>query len=350
MLSYQEKQQLKKEVAATWELITNPQTREELLELLSYRKLEDSYQNYGPLYNHGTEDMRTYYEHFNSVEDILTIGASGDQILNAVNMGAKRIDVFDKNILSKRGVSLKIAASKTVSKEDLLEYFHSLDEELYQFIRTELGEADKAYWDSVYEIADSKDISRNLFPYRNLNRFLIEKINPYLDDENYELLKEKLQDVEINFIDSKLESIYQHINGRKYDAINFSNVPEYLNMGESSRADDARAFHDYVMSYIYPHLKDGGKIMLAYMYAFSESVRKFIMESYKQDPDGIIKSGAVRLSNIEKYLMGLTDQNVGYGLLLEEFKNDPIERIVTEHIVYGQSQDMEHDMAIMLRK
>lgn len=351
MLSAVEKEKLRKEVDETWKIATSPKTKTEcMVEMLINYMTEDDFQEYGPLYRHATEDMRTYYKAFNSVEDFLTIGASGDQILNAVSMGAKRIDVFDKNSLSKRGCALKVAAAKKVDKEKLLDYFRNLSASTYRKIMPALKESDAAYWNAVYDILDEDEIARNLFPYRGLTRLQEMSINPYLDGYAYEKLKDQLKDVEINYIDSSLESLHKHIEGRKYNGINLSNVYEYLNYGYDTNYENAKLFHDYIMESIYPHLKDDGKIMVAYMYAFNENVRKFIMDAYREQDENIIRTRAINLSQIEKYLSGLTFQNLSYGLLMEVFKNDPIECVETDHIVYGQSLEMDHDMALMIKR
>ena len=36
--------------------------------------------------------------------------------------------------------------------------------------------------------------------------------------------------------------------------------------------------------------------------------------------------------------------------LFEAFKDDPVEKLATEHVQYGQSKDMSHDCALLLRK
>ena len=351
MLSYVEKQKLKEEINETLKILNDNSPQEnQLVEMLIHYMTEDEFQEYAPLYRHATEDMRTYYAPFNSVEDFLTVGSSGDQILNAVNMGAKRIDVFDKNNLSKRGCALKVAAAKRLSKEKLLEYFDNFNERIYQELRSELSkESDCAYWDSLYDMARPSIIRKKLFPYKGLPNYLERQINPYLDEENYELLRDKLKSVEINYIDSSLENISQHIQGRKYDAINFSNVYEYLNFGNNVSLENAKQFHDYVMGCIYPHVKEGGKIMAAYMYAFSESVRDFVSNAYKNE-ENFVLSRVIDITSVSRYMSGLTSQNLSYAFLMNAFEHDNVEYVKTDHIVYGQSFDDSHDLALMIKK
>ena len=43
---------------------------------------------YESLYTNATEDMATYYKEFKNPKSILTIGASGEQVVNAINAGA----------------------------------------------------------------------------------------------------------------------------------------------------------------------------------------------------------------------------------------------------------------------
>lgn len=104
------------------------------------------------------------------------------------------------------------------------------------------------------------------------------------------------------------------------------------------------------MQKMYPRLNKNGTMMISYMYAFSDKVKEDFDEMYKNNPNRIVSSGPIGFEQVPDYIKGLTTQNYAYSLLLDEFKEESIKKIETEHVQYGQSQDMSHDMALCLRK
>ncbi len=350
MLTTNEKKIIKAEISATISIMLKDGTQDYIYHKLAHSSEFDGRVKCSPLYLFGTEDMRTYYQEFNNPETFLTIGASGDQLLNAILLGAKRIDVFDSNPLSKRGCALKIGAFKELSKKDFLKFYRGFFLGLFNRLSNSLGEKDAIYWKSLYEFKGANDINENLFTYKRLESEVIKKINPYLDDENYEKLKSMIDGVEINYIDAALYSLPEYLENKTYDGINLSNIYEYLVLGEKVNQDEVDIFYEFIMSEIYSRLNNGGKAMISYMYAFNDMVKEFVDKLYIEHPDKFLPSGAIRKIDLPYYLMGLTSQNRSYSLLLDKFKDEPIEKILTEHIRYGQSLDMSHDMAIMLKK
>lgn len=350
MLTLSEKEKLKAEINATLSIIDRDSVKEYIFDSINNKSEFDKGEECMPLYLFGTEDMRTYYKEFNNPETFLTIGASGDQLLNAILIGAKKIDVFDSNALSKRGCALKIAAFKALSKKDFLKYYCRLSLGIFNVFSSSLSEKDSIYWNALYEMKDAEEIAQNLFVYKRLEIELIKKINPYLDDENYEKLKSMIDGVEINYIDAPLYSLPEHLKDKKYDGINLSNIYEYLLFGKKVSQGQVDIFYEFIMNEIYPRLNNGGKAMIAYLYAFNDVVKEFVDRLYAENPDKFLPSGAISVEDVPLYQMGLTSQNRSYSLLYDRFKDEPIEKIQTEHVEYGQSIDMSHDVAIMLKK
>lgn len=348
MMTYNEKEELKREINNTISIMEQTGMKDYLFQQITHTSGFDN--KCSPLYLFGTEDMRTYYKEYGSPETFLTIGASGDQLLNAILLGAKKIDVFDSNPLSKRGCALKVSAFIELSKKDFLKFYRRFSVGIFNRFSNSLSEKDYAYWNSLYELKSADDIANHLFAYNRLESEIIKKINPYLDDDNYEKLKDLIKNVEINYHDADLYSLPKYLKGKKYDGINLSNIYEYIVFGAKTNEAEVAAFYEFIMNEIYPHLNNGGKAMIAYMYAFNDAVKKFVDELYLEHPDKFLPSGAIRMVDLPYYQKGLTAQNRSYSLLLDKFEQEPIEKIATEHIVYGQSVDMSHDMAIMLKK
>lgn len=341
MLTKEQNKRLKLEVGKTIDIINNDQ--------LSLKLIKGGYQMYDNLYHHATEDMATYYEEYKNPKTFLTIGASGDQLLNAVAIGAKKIDVFDINCLAKRGCALKVASAKTLNPDELQEFFLDFGEDEYRYIGSNLREEDFIYWNAVYDFVGEEGV-RQLFPYRKLNKDLIKEINPYLNKDNYQEFQRKLQDVQINYMDCSLYDLEKLLKDNTYDGMTFSNVYEYINYGQDVSKEKAHEFYEFIMQKMYPRLNKNGTMMLSYMYAFNDKVKEEFDEMYKTNPDLIVPSGMIIINQLAQHMMGLTTQNYAYSLLLDEFKEEFAKRIATNHVQYGQSQDMSHDMALCLKK
>lgn len=88
-----------------------------------------NYSQYGTCFLYGTENQ----EGLNSVinynnKDVLTVASSGDQYLSAIYYGAKNVDLYDINKLTRYISFLKIAAIKTLSFKDYISFFMPLTE------------------------------------------------------------------------------------------------------------------------------------------------------------------------------------------------------------------------------
>ena len=91
--------------------------------------------------------------------------------------------------------------------------------------------------------------------------------------------------------------------------------------------------------------------MVSYLYAWSDELDKDFAKMYAESKGKVVGTGALNLVDyMSYYLPGLTTQNLAYHYLFEAFKEDNVEKLATEHVQYGQSKDMSHDCALLLRK
>ena len=312
---------------------------------------------YEGLYTNATEDMATYYKEFKTTNSFLTIGASGEQVVNAINSGAKIIDVYDSNRLCKHALFLRLAAIKALSYEEFLEFYKTFSPFLFVKIADHLNDEELAYWGTLYSMFGKNNlnsgeiINKLLFTYKKLDDELIIKINPYLNPENYHKLKDLIDSVIINYIDSDLYGLPNHIQNKSYDVINLSNIYEYLNYNTDTSLKNAQKYRNFVINDIYPRLNQNGTILVSYLYAWSQKAHNDFQKLYKQTNGKVVSTGALNMKDyITYYLPGLTSQNLSYHYLFEAFEKDKIETIPTQHVQYGQSSDMSHDMAILMRK
>ncbi len=308
---------------------------------------------YDSLYTNATEDMRTYYQIYNKPKSFLSIGASGDQVANAINSGATTIDVYDSNLLCRYAVSLRLAAIKALTKKELLAFYETFNERLFAKLAYNLDELALNYWGNLYMMFEGNApmiIRNTLFTYKRLDTSLIFKMNSYLDDSNYKQMKDKINNSQITFFDSDLYSLPNVIGNKTYDAMTLSNIYEYLNYGRNVSLAKAKEYRNFVINSLLPHLNPNGAIMVSYLYAYSQEINEDFAKMYQKEPDKVVPSGAMSLDEYPYYIAGLTTQNLSYYLLLKAFKNDPITLLPTEHIEFGQSKDMSHDLALCLKK
>ena len=356
-LTKEQEQMLNEDIRATQELMLRNNGSYGMLQQLKGSSPFTKDTRYEGLYTFATEDMASYFKEFKVTDSFLTIGASGDQVINAINSGAKVIDVYDSNRLCRHAMHLKIAAIKALSYDEFIEYYKTFSPFIFVKIADYLPYEELMYWGTLYSMYGPSNIKGGdylnslLFTYKRLNQDLVKSINPYLNPENFEKLKSIINNVSINYIDSDLYGLPKHIEGKSYDVINLSNIYEYLNYSNDTRFKHARKYRNFVMNELFPHLNPNGTMLVSYLYAWSPAVHEDFIKMYTESKGKVVATGALNMMDyLTYYLPGLTTQNLAYHYLEEAFKEDPIERVQTEHVQYGQSKDMSHDIAILLRK
>lgn len=347
---------LKRDLIATKKLILRNASMESidpfLQSLLGVNNFASN-NKYDGLYINATEDMRTYYSIFDKPKSFLSIGASGEQVANAINSGATVIDVYDSNRLCRYAVSLRLAAITSLSKKELIAFYDTFDAKLFAKLAYNLDELSLNYWGNLYMMFDPSGpsiIRQTLFPYKRLDKSLVLKMNPYLDDSNYLTMKDKIKASQVTFYDCDLYSLPRILSNKSYDAITLSNIYEYLNYGKDIAYHKALKYRNFVITSLLPHLNPNGTIMVSYLYAFSKYLKDDFDKMYQENPSKLVPSGAMTLDQYPYYMAGLTTQNLSYSQLLDAFKDDHLEYLPTEHIEFGQSKDMSHDLAVYLKK
>lgn len=348
------KDKIYKEIEATKNLMLRNSPRYGTMLAISGKHSFKDNVHYESLYANATEDMGTYYKEFKSPTSFLSIGASGEQVVNAIATGAKVIDVYDSNALCKHATNLRIAALRGLNKEDFKLYYKTFSPFVFSSFAELLPEDSLYYWVGLYssfpvEMAGSF-IRDFLFTYKRLDESLVELINPYLQGDNYEKVREMAGNVEINYLDCDLYSLPKVIGDKKYDGMTFSNIYEYINYNRNVTMKKAIQYRDFVIKEMYPHLNEDGAMMVSYLYAWNKRLKEEFDKIHKAHPENLVGTGALTLDRYIDYMIGHTTQNLAYSYLMDAFKNDPIKYLPTNHVQYGQSTDMSHDLALILKK
>ena len=227
--------------------------------------------NQGPIYIYATEMVNEYYSRLIIKEKkVLTICGSGDQVLNALFFGAKKVTGFDLNMYSEHMLNLKVSAILSLNLKEFLEFFRKqkinkgFDYEIYKKIKENLVNETKKFFDKLYREYDFKGdklIQSQYFRKRDkVQERTVGEFNPYLKNKNsYLKLRKILKKGNFDFLLSSVLDVSGLIKSEKYDVVNLSNVQNYvcLNLGEK---ETVNCFYKKVLLPFSKLLKKGGII------------------------------------------------------------------------------------------
>lgn len=187
------------------------------------------------IYKKTNEKLNEFIDLLLNKDKVLSVIGSGDQILNTLLTKPSKIDAFDISVFPKFFLKLKIASIKSLSRDEYIKFFFSttetfLDEyydDLYfDKIRKELDIEAEDFWTYLFQYNDWYDIyNSTLFSSESVFEEQAIMQNKYLDNDEYYKLRDILQSVQINYIESNLLDL--KINDT-YDLIYLSNILEYV--------------------------------------------------------------------------------------------------------------------------
>ena len=225
-----------------------------------------SYHGHSFIYKTTNEKTEYYQYLFQNIESLLCVTSSGDQILKAIAAGVKNIDCYDISVFPKYFLELKIAAVKTLDKDEFIDYFFRLkqydefSDNIYDKVRCNLSSWALKFWDSLYNFYDGYEIyNSTLFssePY-NIKEQIINM--PYLLD--YDNLKNSIEHIHLNYNEGNVYDIL-HNSNKQYDLINLSSIIYY----EKKLLTDYKEFLLFC-----ENLKDNGKV-LTYLYKVNDEM------------------------------------------------------------------------------
>ena len=185
------------------------------------------------IYRFSNENISSYFHHLQNKENVLTVIGSGGQIINGILAGTRNFDCFDISVFPEYYLYLQIASILALSKEEYLEYYFSDDRErlfcddIYAKISNKLNGKYRDFWDTLYMFDDGIDIYNSLlFKYDLCLKKNVLENNPYLQENNYEMLKTILQTEWIK-INPMVMDITKVKMKPAYDLINLSNISTY---------------------------------------------------------------------------------------------------------------------------
>lgn len=199
---------------------------------------KEAFHNSSPIYKSTNEQLDKYKELLKYKKDILTVIASGDQILSMLETKPKKIDCFDISKYPKYFLMLKLAAVCTLTQEEFIELFFDVplttkdeyyDDLYFEKIRLELEGKYRKYWDALFNHADWYEIySSLLFSSEYISRNIAIQRADYLEEKQYINLKDIIRNTTFNFTEGDITTTYSKYKG-PYDLVYLSNIISYVN-------------------------------------------------------------------------------------------------------------------------
>lgn len=185
------------------------------------------------IYRTTNEQINKYQDFLKNRENTLSIIASGNQILNTIYEGTKNITGFDISTFPKYYLELQIAALNAFGLKDYINFIYGdIDDEefddMYYTINPILEKESREFWDGLLNFFDFSEITAStLFSNEIVSPRNITKKNIYLqNEENYQRLKNNIQQVNLEYITGDIFSLAKKLD-TKYDFINLSSIIYY---------------------------------------------------------------------------------------------------------------------------
>ena len=232
---------------------------------------------FSKIYTFTTENISGYIDYFDlNSKSLLTVGSSGDQVLNAFYNGARDITLFDINEYAKYYVYLKIAAILSLSYKEFQLFFfkHGISsfernrcmfsKKLFNKIKDNLRYLDyEAYlfFDELFSLYDANIIRERLFDDDEERNKVIIGFNNYLkDEESYNRMKSQLKKIYFKYING---NIFEDDIETKFDNIFLSNLCTVTSLNRLKTLLEKLSKNN---------LNRGGSILLGYLWnTFYES-------------------------------------------------------------------------------
>ncbi len=207
------------------------QTVDNLITNREYNRINLS--NLTWIYPFTNENIKDFFNNFDFQDKkCLTILSGGDFVLDMYLKGAKEITAFDVNPLTYYFFHLKKAAIQAdFSLKEFNNFFLSdnqYNKKQFDILSPYLDATSYEFWSFIYKKYDENVIrsDETLFHKCGISQNILKKYINYLSKENYAILKEKIANLKINFIEEDIRTLYKG-DLDTYDFIYFSNIIEY---------------------------------------------------------------------------------------------------------------------------
>ena len=158
---------------------------------------------------------------------VLSVIASGDQILNSILLGSKDIDGYDISMFPKYYLKLKMAAIEGLDIKDFKEFFygrHALNRGMYIKISKYLDKDSLKFWSTLISMDKHTRLANSdLFCTDVSSIKLAEDNNPYLEPSNYKRLRSKIKNFNLRLFTDDVFALRDKLPD-SYDLVNLSSI------------------------------------------------------------------------------------------------------------------------------
>lgn len=220
-------------------------------------------------YSFNTENIKGYIKHFDIKDkSVLTLGSSGEQVINAHICGAKAITLYDINNFAGYYTWLKVAAIASLNYKEyqrfLFKYTSSKSENIYRFHKTifdkvapvlkELNYDSYYFWNELITSKMSRGAVESILKDEETRARIIKGYSLYLDnEEDFNKAKKVIRDITFEHINRNILS--DDVEGT-YDNIFLSNISSYLKVEELLE----------LIKRLDKNLNVDGRMLFAYLY------------------------------------------------------------------------------------
>ena len=230
------------------------------------------------VYPFTTENISGYIPYFDlKGKSLLTVGSSGDQVINARLHGCEDITLYDICPDAKYYYYLKAAGVISLSRDEFLNFFRfkHFDQDdndnidvfnlkIFEKIARVLKELDHdsyIYYRKLLNRFNGVTVRKTIFESDEHSTPIIVNCNDYLKSHiAYDSTKELLKKTRPNFIEA---NIFDIKNDKEYDNIWLSNIAARI-------PDEASFFIEELLNTVYPCLSKNGKMLFSYIYRINE--------------------------------------------------------------------------------
>lgn len=246
-----------------------------------------TFHNTSVIYKKSNERIECYREYLVNKNNLLSVIASGDQIINCILGGTRVIDAFDISVFPKYFLFLKLAAIEALSRDEYIDFFYNQlttsekYDEYYEAIRQFLNGDSKEFWDSLFDYFTWFDIYNSmLFSTEIMIKDDVFRQNLYLQKEYYEKLKQVIRKVKINTFDGDILALSNFFN-EKYDLVYLSNIINYVSLDR---------YKEMLLKF---QLNPNG-LILTYLFSIPNGFRNYFHEeNYLFQQFGEIRTGVM---------------------------------------------------------
>ncbi len=201
----------------------------------SYNPLQkESFHSKSFMYKASNENIRAYQKFLENKRSIFSITASGDQILNSILLGTKKVIACDISRFPNYFLALKIGAILSLSLDEYINFFIDTDENKKEFsydyyikFRDNLNINHKKFWDSLFNFFSGDEIYKSLlFSHEVVNKKIVQERNLFLEEDQYNKLRKNLYYADINYYCQDLSTLSLPSN-KVYDLVNLSSIIYY---------------------------------------------------------------------------------------------------------------------------